>query len=862
MNKKTRSMSAVAISAIMLLSACDNATSSIDKETGSQSSSEETTMTTTTAPEFETAPLKSGYTEIKIDGDTANKNPAAAYRGLGMVTGNNSSRLLMDYKEENPESYQKILEYLFKKDCGAGLTHIKIEFGTDVNSSSGTEPSTKRSEDEKANVNRGAGFMLAADALKINPDITIDLLRWGEPKWVTDAFSVSQENGFEARYKWYIETINAAYDEFGIKFSYISADGNEPEKIDTDWIIYFANRLHAEENPRYDFSKIKIVASDEVGTWKIAKEMMNNEALRNAVGVLGEHYNTKANDNVMTLHNEYGKEIWYSEGIASTNIASLSVTSNGSGINGTNGCLDVCNRIINGYYNGRMTMYEYQPAVAAYYSGAKYFPKSIINANTPWNGYYEIDAGVWCSAHFTSFASSGWQFIDSACFGDGEENHAISNTTNNYMTLTDSETGDYSVIICNDSDKARNYTFTVNNLKKAGNPIYIWETVGNADAENYDSNYLRKIAEYKPVDNENGSYSYSVEVKPYSIITITTLDKTSLLTPSEEKCNFENTVLTLPFTDNFDYSEEFVNKRGGTPKYTTDQGGAFEVIDGKLTQIITEDNKPTDWRFRGTPAPITSLGDDRWKNYSVESEINFASGDEDNYIGLGLRYNCSEFGGSAESGYAFILYSDGKYQLNKTGGRQDKGEITDFDSGVLHTIKISAEENVIKAYVDGSEVISFTDNKYVINSGRISLSSGYYNNTFDNLKAEPIGESYYVTRIDDHDKSIAYSGEWDREVPKGYTEYNRTLSVANIKEGDAPATLKFKCTGTQITLIGPSFKASFEMIVDGEKITVTDAGGNSRCSFYISEKLENKEHEVEITVTSGKFALDAVEVNI
>lgn len=111
--------------------------------------------------------------------------------------------------------------------------------------------------------------------------------------------------------------------------------------------------------------------------------MVKNEDLRNAVDILGEHYNTWASGNAKLLNKTYGKELWYTEGIAPAIISRLGVTSNGSGVNGTNGALDVCNRIINGYYNGRMTMYEYQPAVAAYYSGAKFFPKSLINAQDP-----------------------------------------------------------------------------------------------------------------------------------------------------------------------------------------------------------------------------------------------------------------------------------------------------------------------------------------------------------------------------------------------------------------------------------------------------------------------------------------------
>ncbi len=55
-----------------------------------------------------------------------------------------------------------------------------------------------RTEDEKADVTRGAAYQLAADAKKINPDLTLDMLWWSEPKWVSDASDV-----YAARYKWY-----------------------------------------------------------------------------------------------------------------------------------------------------------------------------------------------------------------------------------------------------------------------------------------------------------------------------------------------------------------------------------------------------------------------------------------------------------------------------------------------------------------------------------------------------------------------------------------------------------------------------------------------------------------------------------
>ena len=105
--------------------------------------------------------MNSSIKELIIDGSTVDRNPASAFRGLGAVTGNNSSRLLMDYKAKSPDSYWEIMELLFRPDYGAGLTHVKIELGADINSSSGTEPCVKRDLEEPADVTRGAGFMLS-----------------------------------------------------------------------------------------------------------------------------------------------------------------------------------------------------------------------------------------------------------------------------------------------------------------------------------------------------------------------------------------------------------------------------------------------------------------------------------------------------------------------------------------------------------------------------------------------------------------------------------------------------------------------------------------------------------------------------
>lgn len=798
------------------------------------------------------------YRNVTINGRTINMNKGTVYRGLGAITGNNSSRLLMDYKAVNPDAYREIMDLLFKPDYGAGLTHIKIEFGSDVNSSSGTEPCIMRSADEAADVTRGAGFMFAADALSINPDITVDLLRWGEPRWVTKAFEESKEAGHAARYKWYKAALDKAYDTYGIRFTHISADANETDSVDTEWIIYLSKALKNEKKSRYDYSAIKIVASDEIGTWTISKEMTENEELRNAVDILGQHYNTRADDNARILNSDYGKEIWYTEGIASTNIAKLSVNSNGVGLNGTNGALDVCNRIINGYCNGRMTMYEYQPAVAAYYSGAKYFPKSLLNAQTPWSGYYEADCGIWTSAHFTRFIKNGWRYIDSACYGDGKEAHSIRDTTNNYMTVTDPESGDYSIVICNDSAEQRNYTFTLDNMIKADAPVHIWETRGPEKDQPYDANYFRHIGAFLPVEAD-GKYSYSVEIKPYSLVTITTLDKTA--DTSVCSCRYQDTPLDINYSDDFAHSDEFLSKRGFAPLYTTDYGGAFEItkVDGKkvLMQKINSNNKPTDWRYRGTPNPIASLGDDRWSNYTATISFKLADDDEQNYISFGVRYLLAELDvDTAENGYSLKIQPSGKWELKKNTEMLEQGAIKEFSVSSWHNIRLIADGRSITAYLDGTELTTYFDEYAYAHSGRVMIGSGLFNNIFSDLRITPIdGVKPTVTRVDDHDASITYTGSWYRNVPEGYIHFNRTISRSECEGSE----MSFSFTGAHFAIIGQTEAAVIEVYVDGKLLETkeTPPAAARQCSY--SANIPEGKHSIIIKVISGSYTIDAIE---
>mgnify|MGYP002622504523 CR=1 FL=1 len=784
---------------------------------------------------------------IRIDGSHANKNENFLYRGQGMISCNGSSRLLLDYKEKSPESYQQILEYLYGEN-GLRFSHFKVEMGADVNTSSGTEPMTMRTESEHADVTRGAGFQIAADIKKIAPDVTLDMLWWSEPRWVTDSDDV-----YAARYKWYKETLDAAYEVYGLQFDYVSANRNE-RKVDTDWIVYLSNALKSETDCPYDYAKIRIVAADECGTWNIAKEMVENEELCDAVDVIGSHYTSFADTYTKRLAEEKGKEIWFSEGSAPMSYAQsvYRFDEGNSGLTGINGVLDIANRMITMVSGGYMTLYEYQPAVAAYYDGVTYCQKQLISANTPWNGYFTLDSGYFMNLHFSQFMDKGWSFIYDACYADGRaggDGHAIVDAAYSYITAC-SEEGDYSTVITNTTSEPITYSFEVCGLAKAESPVSVWETRGPESGQAFNANYFKKTAEITPQKGK-----YEVTVKPYSLVTVSTVDipEMQYISPSEE----ENTVLSLPYSEDFRYTESFLTARGGAPIYTTDEGGAFEVTgkDGEnvLMQQITREIKADEWG--GTPEPTTNFGDDRWYNYSVSADV--LTDGENSYAGVGLRYILAD---SGMSGYSMLLYPNGCWSF--FGGKQElqRGEIAEFDAASWHNVRIAADYDDVTVYVDGETVLEYHADGAGYSAGRAAFYSSYDHCCFRHVNIEATDPSQpYVIKLDNCDSAFSYSaGNWSHSTMDSFKNYKRTIS-----KGTEGAFAEIEFEGTGIILTGAqesegSISVMLDDIVLEQNYAVTTA--SNRQSFLSVNGLEQGRHTLKITVLNGVCAVDAAQI--
>ncbi|WP_285101391.1 hypothetical protein [Promicromonospora sp. MEB111] len=855
------------------------------------------------------------WRELLVDGDDVERRAdGGAYNtfgGFGSVSCNNTSNLLLDYKEEQPEAYWRIMRMLFDPVTGAGLKHIKVELGADSNSSSGAEPATKRSADEPANVLRGAGFHFIADALTINPDIETEALRWGEPSWTG--------NDPVKRYQWYKETIDAAYDTYGVELDWMSPSQNEVrgatyQASELAWTVRFAQWLErdaAAPDARYDYSHIKIVALDSYREGDaVAARILADPAALEQVDALAFHYDIVGGPNVTRLNKEFGKEVLYSEGVAPMIDPQYRVAADPArgGVGGTVSAADIADRFINAYrWSGagndpaHMTTFLFQPAVSAMYEGTQYSPKHLVRASDPWSGYWEGDVGLVAVRHFHQFVGDGWEYVEGATGGDGTKGDGGTNVDTSTRTVLTARTpadadgeAQWSQVHANNTRTDRYFEVKVADLGPADRPLYAWETRGPDAGQEHDENYFQNTGVYEPVRTETvGGVEhdvYRVKVPAYSIVTLSTLahgvaGTTEPYAPGDFAPDAEDTILPLPYRDDFEYAGypvkrvggqkmTYLERRGGTPRYTADQDGAFEVVDAGdrrkghvLQQQINADNRGFTWNVWGngrqdvlqTAAPSTVLGDHRWADYTAAVDFRLDAVDRDaaleNFAGLGVRQVYARGGDQAT--YAVRVHEDGRWQLRKLDQVVASGTVAGFDGGRWHRLAVEARGNIVTATLDGDRFARWTDaGANPVLTGRIALTSGFYNTQYDNLAVTAVpGHAWASEKIDDSDARLTYPDGFTF-TQAGYAHFNRTQHVLR-----AGQSVDVAFTGTGLNLFGATAAATLEVAVDGGAPTTVQVGpaGTRETSYWLRD-LRQRSHTVAVRVVGGTFTLDGVDV--
>jgi hypothetical protein len=857
------------------------------------------------------------------------------FKGFGVLSANSTSALLMDYKSEHPEAYAQLLRVLFGGEHPI-MTHVKIEMGNDRNTSTGPDPATMRTADEEANVKRHPGFQLAADAKAVNPDLKVSFLRWEAPGWANNNNNI---------YAWYKKTILEAYRQYGYMVDYINPGVNE-HSADLTWTKDFANRIKnesadmtAEEKALYN--KIKVVISDEVGIGSFGGSMISDAVLRDAVAVAGYHYNTDddGSGNFKKLAEQYDKEIWNSEAQATFSNSALRPNNNtkdpaaaGTGIGGAGSPLEMGNTIIKGFVNSRRTHFVYQPAIGSFYEGGQYSFKELVSARDPWSGWIHYDAGLAVLQHFNWFIQAGWenesntagiwravpQASSTGATGTNPVNGR--NGTPSYMTIAASDRTNFSTVIVNDSEYESFYKLQTVNMTFSGNPaLEMWETRAADAGQAFNSNYMQYLGDI----HADGGGVYTVHVKPYSIVTVTTLDnheKPEYNEPlpvegdrpvldTDDTGDAADTEDGFLYADDFDYTnktaaridsngeiagtQSYIESRGGSksviPRYTHDRNGAFEAYlpDGSDNYILRQQVDKAIMGLGGTwnnGDPVTAIGDNRWANYKASVDVSFENSSTQggaNYAAIGARY---QGGGSSHSiaGTPYVLkyWLDGGWQLlvnnsaknsgnvaTGTGGLKIEGFNTAYDA--WHNIAIQVAGNKITAYLDGHQLATYTDPTPKL-TGRVDLASGYYNTRFDNLQVETVpGYVPYYSELMDNlemydlastpNSKLKYSGSWNHQLGQGMYVYQRTISTSQ----EAGASLEYTFTGTGLDILGENNgSAVLEVTVDGVVVepSVPTKAASTLYQTYTLRGLSHGQHTVSFKVLSGALTVDAVGV--
>lgn len=620
------------------------------------------------------------------------------FDGLGAASAGASSRLLIDYPE--PERSQ-ILDYLFKPGYGAALQHLKVEIGADVNSTDGSEPSHMRTPTDHDS-SRGYEWWLMAEAHKRNPRILLEILPWGAPRWVNpDPDAKSLYTSKMAKYV--VDFIETAKRDYELD---IGVTGIWNEKV---YDVNYVKELHRKLQQKH--LATRIICCDEYpgegsGQWAIADDILKDPEMSADIDVIGVHYPLE-NGKLTTTDaaRRTGKPIWSSED-----------QPNGGGGPFVSRDWPVGGRILAHLYNrnyleGTFTATEIWSPITSYYDTLAAPNSGLMYANTPWSGHYDVQGAIWATAHTTQFAQPGWQYLDSSSGYLPEQG--------TYVSLRSPDKKDWSVVLeTMDARNPQKVKFRVTGGLTA-NKVYVWET-----------NNSRTFEHVADVTLKDAAFEYTFDPDSlYSLTTTTGQGKGAAESPAVKSFPF-------PYTDDFERTT-----RGHSPKYLSDQDGAFEVHPCKgrsgqcLEQVITE--IPIPWG--PLPDPFTLAGDEDWKDYQVSADVHFDSSSP--AVVMGRIDSADVFTDDKArwpSGYVLRLKPDGEWELlcteyKKAVVRLASGS-TVFDGNQWHRMDLSFRGTQITAAIDDKPVATVVNTAHA--HGMFALGTEWNRVQFDNLRVQ------------------------------------------------------------------------------------------------------------------------------
>ena len=620
--------------------------------------------------------------DIHLDASSTGR----VFEGIGAVSAGASTRLLADYPE--PQRSQ-ILDFLFKPKFGASLQHLKVEIGSGENSTCGSEPSHVITREELADPKpRGYEFWFMAEARKRNPHIILDCLPWAYPQWVGNRFSKESAD-------WFVAFLAVARKHYGLEVDWVSAAQNEMGS-DLGWIRqYLRPQLDA-----HGFGKVRLQAPDDDSEfWQIFDTLEKDPEIDRLIGAVGYHYvdgrepwqiDQKAKRDATEKAKRSGKPLWASE-----------EWSQSGGQWGDKGALYVARLMNKLYTRDRITKFEVWCPIDSIYDQIIWSDTGLMQADTPWCGYYNVWPAVWAAAHTTQFSEPGWIYMDGAC---GQIDPVT--WRGSHVALRDPKTGDWSLIIVT-GEKCNVRVNLAAGLKSG--PVQVWK-----------STMADQFVQQPSMQLVNGKLELELESDALYTLTSTTGQQKGSYGKSPERKPFP-----FPFEDNFENYQP-----GETPRFFSDQKGTFEVCQwpkgGRcLAQIVPEQGIL--WYDNWLLKPHTLFGDVNWQDCVVEADVLLDGGD----VEVGGRY-----GDRDKLGYRWILTRDGRWQLNWQYTTLASGQIVKFKPSIWHHLRLEMKGNEIIGCVDGKQLAKVTDQSG--KKGMAFLACTYDRNLFDNVRVSSI----------------------------------------------------------------------------------------------------------------------------
>ena len=609
------------------------------------------------------------------------------FEGIGMLSAGASTRLLIDYPE--PQRGE-ILDYLFKPNFGAAIHHLKVEIGGDINSTCGTEPSIARSRKEFTNpkpeyFQRGYEWWLMKEAKKRNPAIIFDVLQWGAPGWVGNGSFYSQDNA-----DLIVAFIKGAKQHHDIDISYCGVWNERPYEV--EWIKLLRRTLNAA-----GLQHVKIVAADETGddNWTILGKMSADRELRDAIDVIGSHY---VSFNSPKEAHQFGKRVWASEdGPWNGEWCKPSIYA---------GPLQqIYNR---NFVSGGMTKTIIWSPVSSYFEIFPLPSSGLMRANQPWSGHYNVQPGIWITAHTTQFIQPGWKYMGAGgCRG---------------------LSGGGSCVAALSGD-GKDFSVVLETLGAKRPQQLVFELAGGLSASEvkvWRSTEGELFARQANVAVKEGTFSLLADSEAiYSLTTTSGQSKGDTVIP---------TAAPLPLP----YHEDFSSYPAGqTPRYLSDFYGVFETAvapDGrKCLQQVSRD-RGLQWN-KADVDPITIVGDPSWSDYEVSCEVFL---DFKQHAELYAALSEIKEAKTPLPGYVLRIEPGGKWRfgIHSPHFQELASGKVDLVAGQWCRMALHMGREEIGILLNNKQVGRVADRRF--RTGFIGIGSGYENTKFSALSIRPL----------------------------------------------------------------------------------------------------------------------------